>query len=107
MIFREPELFIFYKSKLQYFVLSDYFAEWKRIIFNEIASRTLSVLSSSFLNEAKQYLSVNYSFVSDSFVKMPDKRKDSMTSSGKNSKRAKVEEPDTENISYDPVHFIR
>jgi hypothetical protein len=39
---------------------------------------------------------------------MPDKRKEGVSSSKKSSsKRTKVEETETESLSYDPVHFIR
>jgi hypothetical protein len=37
---------------------------------------------------------------------MPEKRKD-VASSGRGSKRAKVEESDSELVTYDPIHFIR
>jgi hypothetical protein len=39
-------------------------------------------------------------------TKMPDKRKDGEKTS-KNSKKIKVEETEAEQISYEPVHFIR
>lgn len=38
---------------------------------------------------------------------MPDKRKEGVASKKSNSKRTKVEETETESLSYDPVHFIR
>ena len=39
---------------------------------------------------------------------MPDKRKESQKSLKSSSKRQKIEETaDTEQLSYDPVHFIR
>jgi len=38
---------------------------------------------------------------------MPDKRKEGVASKKSNSKRSKVEETETESLSYDPVHFIR
>ena len=41
-------------------------------------------------------------------IRMPDKRKESQKSLKSNSKRQKIEETsDTEQLSYDPVHFIR
>ena len=106
LIFRESELFIYFTNQncnILFFQITR-FASWKAA--NRI--KAPSVLS-SFLNEAK-ILSVNCESKKTRqwiLVSMPDKRKESVTSSGKNSKRAKVEEPDTEHLSYDPVHFIR